>query len=533
MRENSCITVAPDVGRITEGLRDTGYDLNTAIADLIDNSIAANATFIDVRIGVKENGDPVVGVGDNGHGMDEEMLINCMRYGSQTEDSATHLGKFGLGLKTASTAFCRRLVVASRAGANEKALQAVWDLDRLAQSGEWELEFSPADAETLEYLDLCTQKGPGTAVIWQKIDRLLTAEAEPASHEFASGSLDDIDERLNRITKNLREHLAMVFQRYLDPAWEDTRTVRLCLNGEVVEPWDPFCKEFSDGAGTHILTVSIGEDVAPITITAHLLPRAETLPEDVRAAARIDTNRQGIYVYRENRLIHGPDWLNIQAADPIWTLLRVSLSFDSRVDSVFMVDIKKSRVLINEHLYAWLKKSFLPSLLQKAEERWRQGAAETTRQTSETRHAVSDNVIAQHLPSLRKADVLEIRAESNEALVRNNSGTAKASVNIISDENSPLRHIYVEAAAHDDLLWEPALINGAPAVALNVGHPFYTRVYMPNEQNSPLVQGLDMLFWCLAQAEVNNVTEESRERFTALRAEFARNLGKLAQILPE
>ena len=83
------------------------------------------------------------------------------------------------------------------------------------------------------------------------------------------------------------------------------------------------------------------------------------------------------------------------------------------------------------------------------------------------------------------------------------------------------------------MLWEPAVINGAPAVKINVAHPFYARVYMPNEHNSTLVQGLDMLFWSLAQAEVNNLTTESRELFDAMRVEMARNVNKLAQVLPE
>lgn len=534
MKQHTNIIVAPNVERITEGLRDTGYDLNTAVADLIDNSIAANATFIDVRVGLTQDNEPVMAIGDNGHGMDETALINCMRYGSEPQDSPSRLGKFGMGLKTASTAFCRRLVVVSRDNSKSEPVQAVWDLDHLAESGEWELELGSPDQEALEYLDLCSQKGPGTVVLWKKIDRLLTAEVEPEADGFNPASQQNLQERLERITKALAEHLALVFQRYLDPAFDQTRTVQLNLNGNRILPWNPFCPEISNNAGTHILTVSMGEEVVPITVTAHLLPRAETLPDDQsRAEARIDAAHQGIYVFRENRLIHGPDWLGVKEQDPAWTLLRVSLSFDSRIDSVFMVDIKKSRVLINEHLYAWLKSAFLPPLLAKAEERWRQGAAETTQKTAEMRHAVSDKVIEQHLGSLRRAEVLEIRPESDQALVRNNRGTALASVEIIPAGETPLRHIHTDANVREDALWEPALIDGAPAVTLNVGHPFYSKIYMPNENNSPLIQGLDMLFWALAQAEVNNVTEESREAFADLRAELARNVAKLVQALPE
>ncbi len=534
MKKNSTITVNPNVGRITEGLRDTGYSVDTAIADLIDNSIAAGATFIDVRIALKDDGKPVVAVGDNGHGMDQEALINCMRYGSQAQESISRLGKFGIGLKTASTAFCRRVLVVSRPSSKAKALQAAWDLDHLAACGEWELELGKPDKEAQAYLDLCAHKGPGTVVIWEKIDRLLTAEIAPAEEGLRADPQAGPQERLTRLVKNLAEHLALVFQRYLDPAFEQTRTVRLHLNGEAIQPWNPFCPDVANNAGTHILTVPYGDETVPIVITAHLLPRAENFAdENRREAANLVANRQGIYVYRENRLIHGPDWLGIHAQDPAWTLLRVSLSFDARMDSVFMVDIKKSRVLINEHLYAWLKNSFLPSILQRAEERWRQGVAETSRKTAQMRHAVSDNTISQHLEAVRKADVLEIFPNKHEAMVRNNNGTVMAAVAVLENLEAPLRHIHTSALGQDDLLWEPSLVNKAPAVTLNTGHPFYSKIYMPNEQNTVLVQALDMLFWSLAQAEINNVTAESRDYFAAMRQELARNVAKLTDHLPD
>lgn len=533
MKNVNFVTVAPSVERITEGLRDTGYDLNTAVADLIDNAIAANATFIDVRLGLKENAEPVVAVGDNGHGMNESALVDCMRYGSPEQASASRLGKFGMGLKTASTAFCRRVVVASRVKTKAKTVQAAWDLDRLAASGEWQLELGKPGKQAQEYLDACTQKGPGTVVIWEKIDRLLTAELAPNGADSFGEQPDPVN-RLERITQSLRDHLALVFQRYLDPAFELTRTVSLHLNGVRISPWNPFVPEYSDLTGTHILTVTQGGETAPIMVTAHLLPREEALPDEAaRANARIEAARQGIYVYRENRLIHGPDWLGIHQQNPAWTLLRVSLSFDARIDNVFMVDIKKSRVLINEHLYAWLKNAFLPALLQKAEERWRQGAAETTRKTAQMRHSVSDQVICRQRDSLRKAEILELHPQSGEAQVRNNTGTAMARLAIINAEQPELAAIFPSTGMPDGVLWEPAVINGAPAVKLNVAHPFYSKVYVPNEQNSTLIQALDSLLWSLAQAEVNNLSTDSRDQFAAMRAELARNLAKLMHDLPE
>ena len=113
IRNNDDFLLPPDPERVMEGLRDTGYNFNTAIADIIDNSIAAEATKIDISIDLSPVGDITVFIADNGTGMDEEGLQNAMRYGSRQREDPSSLGKFGLGLKTGSTAFCRCLSVVS------------------------------------------------------------------------------------------------------------------------------------------------------------------------------------------------------------------------------------------------------------------------------------------------------------------------------------------------------------------------------------------------------------------------------------
>lgn len=514
------VTVRPNVARLAEGLRDTGYDLNMAVADLVDNAISAGATYIDVRLGLTAENEPILAVGDNGSGMDRDGLLNAMRYGSDSKTDP--LSKFGLGLKTASTAFCRRLVVASRVA--DEPLRAVWDLDHLAASGEWELEVSAPSPEQLEYLDLCTDGGPGTAVIWEKIDRMLTAEVEPGENPASSTT-----ERLDRMVKALTEHLATVFQRFLNPFDERARTVRMVMNNELVIPRDPFCGALVSPRETHILSLQRNGELVPITVAATILPRPEEIEDEgQRTDADITTKRQGIYVYRENRLIHGPDWLGIFPQEPHHSLLRVSLSFDTTLDDVFMVDIKKSRVLVSEQLYMWLKNTLLPGLMQRAEAEWRKGAAKTAEKTDS--HTISDSVIAEHLANLRCAEVLSSDAAKSEAKFRNNNGTVTAEVRVAEQS---ARHIATSADLPHDQLYMPTVLNGQPGVTLNTGHPFYAKVYQPNKDNSPLIQSLDFLFFCLAQAELNNTTSAEHRLFTAARDEFSRNLRTLLGGVPE
>ena len=133
------IILDPDPSRVMEGLRDTGYDFNTAIADLIDNSIAANATVVKVHVDVNPSQEFEVYIADNGCGMNYEGLKNAMRYGSAQRSNAASLGKFGLGLKTASTSFCRCLSVISRDKDSEQFLKVRWDLDEICRINKWRL----------------------------------------------------------------------------------------------------------------------------------------------------------------------------------------------------------------------------------------------------------------------------------------------------------------------------------------------------------------------------------------------------------
>ena len=115
----------PDPARLVEGLRDTGYQVNTAVADIIDNSIAADATHVEVEFKLRYDGALMLRIWDDGTGMEPDVLIKAMRYGAPARPSKASLGKFGLGMKTASTAFCRRLTEIGRASCRERVSSVV------------------------------------------------------------------------------------------------------------------------------------------------------------------------------------------------------------------------------------------------------------------------------------------------------------------------------------------------------------------------------------------------------------------------
>lgn len=318
--ENNDFELPPDPERVMEGLRDTGYNFNTAIADIVDNSIAANASKIDISVDLNPAGDITVYIADNGIGMDEEGLQNAMRYGSKQREDPSSLGKFGLGLKTGSTAFCRCLSVVSRGNGDSIVRKVQWDLDYIAKTNAWNLKRPVPTEDEIEVLDATAEGGTGTVVIWEKIDRLLKTYKTRSNQKNA----------LNRVIGDLQFHISMVFQRFLDTKDERERNVKITLNGTPVYAWDPFCLEEKDTEKLADEFVDVempdGKE-ATFSVRAFMVPRRENFSTSKsRDEAKISNDMQGFYVYRENRLIHSGDWLGMFTREPHFSLLRVEFS---------------------------------------------------------------------------------------------------------------------------------------------------------------------------------------------------------------
>ncbi len=238
----------PDPVRMIEGLRDTGYQFNTAVADVVDNSIAAEASFVALELMMDFKGNITLAIYDDGEGMDKDALINAMKYGSKPRPSAASLGKFGLGLKTASTAFCRKLVVISRASAKAELLRATWDLDHVRDTKKWELIVDEPTTKQKEAFERVIGNKKGTLVLWEKMDRLLKSYANP------SGAV--AQNAVKKIRDDLRNHLSAVYQRFLDVGDSRARHVKMTLNGEDVSAWNPFCPSESEVASDEAPEVS-------------------------------------------------------------------------------------------------------------------------------------------------------------------------------------------------------------------------------------------------------------------------------------
>ena len=515
----------PDPERIMEGLRDTGYSFNTSVADIVDNSIAAKATKIDITINFNPRKELTVCIADNGYGMDEEGLRNAMRYGSRKREDPASLGKFGLGLKTGSTAFCRCLSVVSRGNGDSKVRKAQWDLDYIAKTNEWKLKQPDPSYDEEDLLDMTAEGGSGTLVIWEKVDRLLKKYNNRSSATVA----------LKKTIDSLMFHLSMVYQRFLDPNDRRARNVSISLNGVDINPWDPFCS-------TEEQTVKLVDegievelpngDVSGFEVRAYLLPRrADYSTPQAQKNARLSNDMQGFYVYREERLIHYGDWLGMFSREPHFSLLRVEFSFDHTLDDVFNVDIKKSRILLNEDIFTYVKEQIMPAPRRAAEDRYRKGTSSGVRSKARDAHAVSNRSIDDKAKSVEGSQITV--TGPNQVEIRNINGTFTSEISVRSATKPGQYRVIPVESLENGMLWNPCIAEGKHAVEINQGHQFYQKIYYPILSQNVMVTGIDSLLWALSEAELSTFNAETREQYEDMRIMVSRCLKKLIADLPD
>ena len=519
----------PDPGRTIEGLRDTGYTFETAVADLIDNSIAAEARTIDIRVKIDFRGSIIVSVGDNGIGMDRQDLVAAMRYGSPRRPNPASLGKFGLGLKTASTAFCRRLSVVSRASVDVAALMATWDLDHVVSKKQWLLLLTrEADDKAIDHLEEIAPSSSGTVVLWEKIDRLIREYKNPGGVHAKNA--------LQKHCDRLKDHIAMTYQRFLDNWDNRASNIHINVNGESISPWDPFQVKYSELLADETYGVQTrGQRIdADFTIRAFCLPRREEFPNKVLAkSAKLSSSRQGLYIYREQRLIYSSDWLGMFHKEPHSTLLRVEFSFDHRLDYAFGLDIKKSQITLNDSIWTAIRDQFLPAPRREANRRYRLGRNKNIKDKAKGAHDASNQAIATKEAEIGGPTVKIENAKTGEVTVANNQGVFKTNLKIGSATKPGEVFIQPADDVTDGLLFEPAIISQHKSVRINTSHPYYHKVYVPNFNRSVTMQGMDSLLWALCVAELSATSDKTMEAFSDMRYEMTRILRKLVENLPE
>jgi len=330
----------PDPAALVESLRAFPYSAQSAVADLIDNSITATARVIRIYH-IWDNGNPTIEIVDNGDGMSAERLKEALRFagmGPSSPRESADLGRFGLGLKTASLSQCSRMTVTTVQ--NGVTSNLGWDVDELRKSGRWKPVHS--SREVIEGHKRLLGNADGTVVRWQKLDRLLGLD--PDAH-----SSDDLDFVFEKVTN----HLEMVFHRFMQRIHEDGQPqLTIFVNDRKLVPWDPFLDSYPiEGQVWKIEDQNIDLPSGVSTVAGYVLPTEREARNDDclqlwEAAGRGRWNQsQGFYVYRLDRLITHGGYLDLERlTDEHTKLARIVIELDNNTDNDWLLDVTKSAV---------------------------------------------------------------------------------------------------------------------------------------------------------------------------------------------
>ena len=329
--ELTTLEIAPHAGALLKSLRGFGYSPETALADLVDNSISAGADLIELSIDWND-GDPRICVRDDGPGMSFDALCEGMRFGGDADvkRGPDDLGRFGLGMKTASLSQCQRLTVVSCHTGSISSMS--WDVEKVRRTKSWCAELGGLP-EPFDHIAV-PGEGEGTLLALERMDEM--------------GGLFGLDkEGFFAKIKDVRDHFAMVFHRFLDG---DARRIAITINGRPIAAWDPMLRTHPAtrplGAG------KVGSGAQAVHVAPYVLPHRDRFTNEAEFIAAGGpggwAERQGFYIYRAKRLVVAGSWLGL-GGHREWTkdessrLARIAIDLPQSVDAAWRIDVRKAR----------------------------------------------------------------------------------------------------------------------------------------------------------------------------------------------
>ena len=335
------INLSPPASSLIESIRSIGYSFDAAIADIVDNSISAGGTEILINSRVLEYGGAIFQIIDNGRGMSVDELRIAMSLGGKgpgIDRESDDLGRFGLGLKTASFSQAKTLTVISKVDEVGGLYGIKWDLDQVIKSNRWDAS-QLSNLECLSFLkdSEVTLDRCGTLVQWSNCDRIVQ-------------DIDDVEqlnEHINRLVDNLKKRFSLVFHKYLEKS-----KIVIKVNDAALKPMDPFAVKGGENFA-HSQVLFTEERVvqgSKIQIKGYLLPHISRMGgPDREKQISIDaehTASQGLYLYRLDRLIAYGGWQQIVRKTEANKLARLEICFENDADHLWQLDIKKSTAIL-------------------------------------------------------------------------------------------------------------------------------------------------------------------------------------------
>ena len=333
---------------LMNSMRSIGYSFNAAVADVIDNSISAHASRIDVKFPI----DPdrlFVAICDNGCGMNKEELFDAMKYGSELKQSGRttdDLGRYGLGLKAASLSQCRKLTVLSKKGGELSA--CAWNLDSIFSSSDWLMdEYTDSEINNLMFFDYLSSLENGTVVIWENFD-------------FIEKNEGDVYLGLSKLEDNLAAYLELIFHRFLNK--DGNHKLEMWINNYQLQTRDPFLEKHKKTNIRRLINIPVMDSNGierMVTAQPFILPfQKDMSKEDKKLVGGMEDYRinQGFYIYRNERLIIWGTWFG-RHKDELTKHARIRVDIPNSLDDIWGLDVKKQKATIPNSIKRQLTKA--------------------------------------------------------------------------------------------------------------------------------------------------------------------------------
>lgn len=328
----------PDAAIMIEGLRSIGYSFATAVADVIDNSIAAYAKEVRIFYDASSQENAFFAICDDGIGMSADELDRAMDFGTKknrTFADKRDLGRFGLGLKTASLSQCTRFkVITKKFG---MVFGDEWDFELVAKTGKWEMiQLSEKAIEDTPFIEYLKDKESGTMVVWENFDKI-----KSSSKNFST--------TFNRLVQNdVKNHCALVFHRFYG-------TMPIYINNEKLPKRDPFLEEFDNCISRESVSIPLNDvkTSEPIRVKAYRMPAESDLSleeQELIGGSATLRAEEGLYIYRNDRLIAWGSWMRLEHKTLYTHLARIKIDIPASMDKEWSLDVKKSMAIIPDRI---------------------------------------------------------------------------------------------------------------------------------------------------------------------------------------
>ncbi len=539
----------PAAARTLHALRDLGYDMNSAVADVVDNSISrGRAKNIRVYFGRDKQEKFHVWICDDGVGMSSDELKNAMQLGSSNNYVRGDLSKYGMGLKTASLSQASKLTVLSKRKRYHTAGYS-WDMYHVNKVDRWEMfrldkrEISKtalslvanSDAFGAAYFKKLFSGQSWTVVIWEDLK-----EFQSNHDSYESGVT--ANNYYYRELEKLSLYLRMVFGRFISGE-NSARKINLFLGNRKLTAFDPFCRN-----ERHTLEIPLTKKhgnflldhrFEPIRIRRYVLPTNPARPGEFKfskaeaweeAKGNLSWNEsQGFYVYRNNRLINWGGWYKTKTLDEHDKLARASIDLSDEHDSLFKLDVKKTKIQFPESLKNHLQDNVNKGFIAQAKTRYA-GSERGIKKKIASVLRQNEKKVNSLASSLVRAGHISVVQNGEDRVIINNKNGKRISLDMTFRELEAGQKVISRSFGTDELFWKMVPSPDSKfQVLVNEDHPFYKIVYGNGKKDKKTMAIVDAFVFTMSFVELKCITTSNEFLFDQMREVASAVLRKIVK----